>query len=80
MVETVGQRNEIEVGVMGVHEQATRELGEKVCREMADGLVDYVNYLEQYTSQLGCCIRDNRIIAYTRLAKFFCKNVRKTVR
>ena len=46
VIETVGQRDEIEVGVMGFPERASRELGEKVCKEMVDGLVKYVNMLE----------------------------------
>ena len=39
------QREEIEVGVMGFPERATRELGEKICFEMVDGLVEYVELL-----------------------------------
>lgn len=39
------QRKEIEVGVMGFPERATRELGERICREMVDGLVEYVEML-----------------------------------
>lgn len=46
IVEKVGQRDEIKVGVMGFPERATRELGEKVCNEIIDGLVEYVNVLE----------------------------------
>ena len=51
VVEVVGQRDEIEVGVMGFPEKANRELGEKICGEMADGLVKYVNMLEEYSKQ-----------------------------
>lgn len=46
IVETVGQRDEIEVGVMGFPERASKELGEKVCSEMVEGLVNYVDLLE----------------------------------
>ncbi len=49
VIETVGQRDEIEVGVMGFPERASRELGEKLCKEVIDGLVDYVNLLENST-------------------------------
>ena len=38
-------------GVMGFPEKANRELGEKICGEMADGLVKYVNMLEEYSKQ-----------------------------
>lgn len=48
VVETVGQRDEIEVGVMGLPELASKELGEKICNEIVDSLVDYVNTLEQH--------------------------------
>lgn len=46
VIEKTGQRNEIKVGVMGFPELATRELGEKVCMEMVDSLVRYVDFLE----------------------------------
>ncbi|MBQ4515818.1 MAG: creatininase family protein [Clostridia bacterium] len=46
IVEKVGQRDEIKVGVMGFPERATRELGEKVCNEMVEGLIEYVDMLE----------------------------------
>lgn len=46
MVETVGQRDEIKVGVMGLPERATKEIGETICNEIIDNLVDYVNKLE----------------------------------
>ena len=39
------QREEIKVGVMGFPEKATKELGEKICIEMVNGLIDYVEYL-----------------------------------
>lgn len=46
VVETVGQRDEIEVGVMGLPERATKELGEKICNEIVDNLVEFINTLE----------------------------------
>lgn len=46
IVEKVGQRDEIKVGVMGFPERASRELGEKVCTEMVISLVNYVDFLE----------------------------------
>ena len=49
VVETVGQRDEIRVGVMGFPEKATVEIGKKVCDEMVEGLVSYINYLEENT-------------------------------
>ncbi|MBQ4517436.1 MAG: creatininase family protein [Clostridia bacterium] len=47
IVDKVSQRPEIKVGVMGFPERATRELGEKVSNEMVDGLIDYVNMLQE---------------------------------
>jgi len=49
IVEKVGQRDEIKVGVMGFPERATKELGEKVCKEMVENLVAYVDMLETQT-------------------------------
>lgn len=46
IVEKVGQKDEIKVGVMGHPHLATRELGEKICNEIVDNLVSYVNELE----------------------------------
>ena len=46
VVETVGQRDEIKVGVMGLPEKATKELGERICNEIVDGLCEFVNKLE----------------------------------
>lgn len=46
IVETVGQRDEIEVGVMGFPEKATKELGEKICNEIVDGICEFVDMLE----------------------------------
>lgn len=39
------QRKEIKVGVMGFPEQASVEIGEKICGEIVDGLVEYVDKL-----------------------------------
>lgn len=39
------QRKEIKVGVMGFPEKANAKIGEKICNEMVDGLVEYVNIL-----------------------------------
>ena len=46
VIETVGQRDEIKVGVMGLPELATKELGEKICNEMIDRLCMFVDELE----------------------------------
>jgi creatinine amidohydrolase/Fe(II)-dependent formamide hydrolase-like protein len=46
IVEKVGQREEIKVGVMGLPHEASREIGEKICNEIIDGLVEYVDLLE----------------------------------
>lgn len=48
IVERVGQKDEIKVGVMGLPERATKELGEKICTEIVDGLCKYVDDLEEY--------------------------------
>ncbi len=48
IVETVGQRDEIKVGVMGLPEQATKEIGEKICTEIVNNLVEYVDMLEEH--------------------------------
>lgn len=47
IIEKVGQRDEIEVGVMGFPERASKELGEKICNEMVDGLTEYIDLLEK---------------------------------
>lgn len=52
IVEKVGQRDEIKVGVMGFPERATRELGEKVCKEIVESLVAYVDMLEERTESM----------------------------
>lgn len=48
IIETVGQRDEINVGVMGFPERATKELGEKICTEIVDALCEYVDKLENF--------------------------------
>lgn len=45
IIPKVRQRKEIKVGVMGFPEKASRELGEKISREMEDGLVSYIGKL-----------------------------------
>lgn len=45
IVPKIRQREEIKVGVMGFPERSTRELGEVIGKEMAIGLVNYVNKL-----------------------------------
>ena len=47
IVEKVSQKEEIKVGVMGLPHEATVELGEKICNEIIDNLVSYVDLLEQ---------------------------------
>jgi len=47
MIEKVSQKEEIKVGVMGFPEKATREIGEQICNEMVDGIVEYVDRLEE---------------------------------
>jgi creatinine amidohydrolase/Fe(II)-dependent formamide hydrolase-like protein len=39
------QRKEIKIGVMGFPEKAARELGEEICQEMVEGLIEYVEFL-----------------------------------
>lgn len=48
IVETVGQKDAIKVGVMGFPERANKELGEKICNEIVENIIDYVNKLEEY--------------------------------
>ena len=50
IIPVLSQRKEIKVGVMGFPEQASRELGEKVCGELVEGLVEYVEFLNRNTS------------------------------
>ena len=47
MIEKVSQKEEIKVGVMGFPEKATREIGEKIANEIVDGIVEYVDRLEE---------------------------------
>ena len=47
MIEKVGQREEIKVGVMGLPHKASAELGKKICDEIIDGLTKYVDLLEE---------------------------------
>ncbi|HHW49060.1 MAG TPA: creatininase family protein [Clostridiaceae bacterium] len=42
------QRKEIKIGVMGFPGKASRELGEKISKEMEDGLVEYINMLNEH--------------------------------
>lgn len=51
VVEKVGQRDEIKVGVMGFPERANAELGKKVCDEMVEGLCEYIDMLESKTNK-----------------------------
>jgi len=46
----VSQREEVKVGVMGLLEGVSAELGEKVCNEMVAGIVDH---LRKVDAQLG---------------------------
>lgn len=48
LVEMVGQRDEIEVGVMGFPELATVEMGKKITDEIVENLVAYVDQLEEF--------------------------------
>lgn len=41
------QRKEIQVGVMGFPEKANKELGEKICNEMKEGLIKYIDFLNE---------------------------------
>ena len=47
IVEHIFQRPEIEVGVMGFPELATKELGALVAGEMVDELVKYVDMINE---------------------------------
>lgn len=44
------QREEIKIGVMGFPEKANKELGEKICKEMVEGLIDYIDLLNSQNS------------------------------
>jgi creatinine amidohydrolase len=45
IIPKVRQREEVKIGVMGFPEKATRELGEKISKEMEEGLINYINKL-----------------------------------
>lgn len=47
IIPKIRQREGIKVGVMGFPEKANRELGEKLSREMEDGLVEYIRMLNE---------------------------------
>ncbi len=47
MVEKVSQREEIKVGVMGLPHDANVDLGKKICDEIVENIIDYVNLLEE---------------------------------
>ena len=47
VIPNITQRKEIKVGVMGFPEMASAQLGEKVCNEMVEGLVDFINLLNE---------------------------------
>ena len=49
IVERVSQKPEIQVGVMGYPEEATRELGEQIFKEMIAGLKKYIDLLNSRT-------------------------------
>lgn len=46
------QRKEIKVGVMGFPHESNVELGKKISDEMVQGLIDYVNLIEQKRKEL----------------------------
>lgn len=52
VLETVRQRDEIKVGVMGFPEMASREFGEKVAGEVVEGLIKYVDMLNEKTAEI----------------------------
>lgn len=47
IIQKLKQRDEIKVGVMGFPEKATAELGRKICDEMVEGLIAYINLLDK---------------------------------
>jgi len=51
VIETVGQRDEIEVGVMGLPELASVEIGEKIANEMVENLCAFVDKLEEKSNE-----------------------------
>ena len=46
IIPDVHQREEIKIGVMGFPEKATAETGKIICDEIVEGLISYVNMLE----------------------------------
>ena len=52
MIEHVYQRPEVKVGVMGFPHDATPELGKKVCDEIVENLVKYVDTLENHRKNM----------------------------
>ena len=46
IIPVVSQRAEIKVGVMGFPDKASPELGEKICGEVVEGLVKFIDELE----------------------------------
>ena len=53
IIPKVKQREEIKIGVMGFPEEACRELGEKICKEMVEGLAEYIRLLNDSTDSTG---------------------------
>lgn len=49
IIPCVTQREEIKVGVMGFPEMANVEIGEKICTEMVEGLIEYIQLLNSRT-------------------------------
>jgi creatinine amidohydrolase len=47
VIPNVTQRKEIKVGVMGFPEMASVELGEKICKEIVDGFVEFIDLLHR---------------------------------
>jgi len=46
IIPAVSQREEIKIGVMGFPEKAGPELGERICGEVVEGLIKYIDELE----------------------------------
>jgi len=53
IIPRVKQRKEIKVGVMAFPERASKELGEKICGEMVEGLIEYIDFLNANTKAKG---------------------------
>jgi len=47
IISWIHQREEIKVGVMGYPKLASRELGERLSREMEEGIVEFIKMLEE---------------------------------